>query len=244
MFSERASTYEFTSGQPELTSGDFPSAAPCSDRDTLPKDETFLSIVTNATEVIHIYNEYSDDTKLPAVCGLTAEDNTLTDGEISWDPSFGVNMYACNSFDESLSAFLTSTGYVPGICRSAFGYSKIDNSTEGFPRGGIYRVDACISDGGESSYNVRFRIIITGKDVNKTWTKAGIEDTTSLEIFNSSGLKLSTTEETKKLITEHPGGTIFTIRSGGGVNTHLSVVIQVICVTSTEFCPIADYVCD
>lgn len=244
MFGERSSTDDSTYGQPDLTSGDFSGVAPCSARNTTPDDATFLSTVTSATEVIHIYNEYSDDTKLPAVCGLAAEDNTLQEGEIGWDPSLGVNVYACNSFDESLSAFLSSTGYEPGICRSAFGYNKTDNSTEGFPRGGIYRVDACISDGADSSYNVRFRISISGNDVNKTWTKAGIEDTTSLEIFDSSGFKLLTTEETKKLITDHPGGTTFTIRSEEGVNTHLSVVIQVICVESTEFCATADYACD
>src|SRR3990167_9174941 len=58
------------SGQPSLTTGDFPDVSPCSDRDTLSSDTTFLDVVGNAAQVIHIHKEYEDDDNLPAVCGL------------------------------------------------------------------------------------------------------------------------------------------------------------------------------
>lgn len=246
LFPKPVNSDEFASGQPALTGGDFPDATPCSDRDTLPNDETFLSTITKATQVIHVHKEYTDDSKLPAVCGIAAEDNTLQEGETGWDPSLGVNVYACNSFDESLPTFLVSTGYDPGICRCNFGYNKTDNTTEGFPRGGHYRVDVCISDD-EKSYDVRLRFTISGSDANKTWTSADIGEDTSLEIFNSAGFQLSTIEdakELKELITNDPWGTDFTIRSQQGTITHLFVALQVICVKSQESCPTPDPACD
>lgn len=244
LFSNTVGTGD-TSGQPALTDGDYPDATPCSDRDTIPSDSTFLSTITDGTEVIHIHKEYISDLNLPAVCGLAAADNALQEEELGWDPSLGVDVYACDSFAESPSTFLDSTDYSPGICRASFGYDKTDSDREGFPRGGNYRFDVCISYE-EKSYNVRLLATISGDDVDKTWASAGIEDDTSLEIFNSDGLQLSTIEEAKTLVTNNPGGTVFTIRSGEGANTHLSVGLQVICVKSMESCPApdADNTCD
>lgn len=228
-----------TSGQPALNAGDYPDVAPCSGRDTIPSDSTFLSTITDAIEVIHIHKEYISDFELPAVCGLPAADNILQEEEIGWDPSLGVDVYACDSFAETPSTFLDSTDYSPGICRASFGYNKADNDREGFPRGGNYRFDACINHD-EKSYNLRLLATISGDDVDKTWVSAGIGETTSLELFNDDGLQLSTMEEAKTLVTKNPGGTVFTIRSGEGANTHLSVGLQVICVKSVESCPAPD----
>lgn len=228
-----------TSGQPAISDGDYPDITPCSDRDTLPSDPTFLSTITDATEVIHIHKEYISDLNLPAVCGLAAADNTLQEGEEGWDPLLGVDVYACDSFDESPSTFLDSTNYSPGICRTSFGYDKEDTDREGFPRGGDYRFDACINYEGKS-YNVRLRANISGDDVDKTWASVGIDQATSLEIFNNDGLQLTTMEEAKTLVTKNPGGTVFTIRSGEGANTHLTIGLQLICVKSVASCPDPD----
>jgi len=228
-----------TSGQPALSDGDYPDITPCSDRDVLPSSPTFLSTITDATELIHIHKEYISDLNLPAVCGLAAADNTLQEGEEGWDPLLGVDVYACDSFEESPSTFPDSTDYSLGICRSSFGYYKADTDREGFPRGGEYRFDVCIGYEGKN-YDVRLRVDISGEDVDKTWASVGIDQGTSLEVFNSDGLQLSTMEEIKTLVTKNPGGTIFTIRSEEGANTHLSVGLQVICIKSVASCPDPD----
>ena len=226
------------SGQAELTTGDFPLVVPCNDRDTLPSDITFLAVITNSTQVIHIHDEYERDENLPAVCGLAEKDNTLESAEVGWDPDEGTDLNVCYTFAEALSSYFVTqetAGNNPGICRSSFGFTG--DTQDGFPRAGIYRVDGCIEEGG-NSYRVRIRLVITGDDVNKPLTEAGVADMEGLEVFNDAGTEVTTTEQAKELFTDNPDGFDFTIRSNDGAKTHLEVSVRLICVKhQVDACP-------
>lgn len=229
------------SGQPTLTDGDFPDDTLCSDRDTLPTDTAFLDVITNATQVIHIHKEYTDDDELPAVCGLSDEDNTLEVTETAWDPSEGNDVEICYTFAEDLLTLFSIEGTPPGICRSNYEI-ETENTADGFPRAGTYRIDTCIEEGG-SSYRVRVRVKVSGTNVNKTLTQAGVTDVTDLGIFDEDGTEVTASDAAKELFTENPGGFTFTVRSGDGATTHLTVTVQVICVNKTSSCPTPTEAC-
>lgn len=227
------------SGQPSLSAGDFPEVPPCSNRDILPSDETFLETIEDATEMIHVHKVYTTDAELPAVCGLASADNNLPDGEIGWDPSVGTNVVTCHSFDEDLSDFLESpsAAYYPGICRSGFGFESEVDTVDGFPRGGTYRMDLCI-ESGRKSYSIRFRVNVSGEHVNRTWNSIDISRAGDLEIFDPEGSQLLTVADLKILFIENPGGATFTVRSEEGTKTHVTVSARAVCVVSTsEACP-------
>ncbi|MBI2981974.1 MAG: hypothetical protein HYY44_06770 [Deltaproteobacteria bacterium] len=170
---------------------------PCNDRDTFPNDATFLSVITNATKVIHIHDEYRNDDNLSAVCGLAAADNTLESAEVGWNPDEGTDLNICYTFEENLSSYFVSGTNNPGMCRSSFGFDG--DELPGFPRAGIYRLDSCIEEGG-STYRVRIRLVVSGNDVNKGLAEVGVADVESLEVFDADGLEVTTTEEAKKLL--------------------------------------------
>lgn len=228
------------SGQPELTAGDFPTVVPCNDRDTFPDDTTFLNVISNSTQVIHIHDDYENDENLPAVCGLTEKDNTLESTEVGWDPDEGTDLNVCYIFEENLSSYFVTqetAGNNPGICRSSFGFETGGDTSDSFPRAGIYRLDSCIEEGG-NSYRVRIRLVITGSDVNKTLSQAGVADVESLEVFDDDGTEVTTTEQAKEIFTENPDGFNFTIRSNDGATTHLKVSVRVLCVKhQVDACP-------
>ncbi|MBI4374587.1 MAG: hypothetical protein HY542_06895 [Deltaproteobacteria bacterium] len=229
------------SGQPALTKGDFPGVVPCNDRDTFPEDAAFLSVITNATKVIHIHDDYTNDDKLPAVCGLAAADNTLESAEVGWDPDEGIDLNICYTFEENLSSYFASGTNNPGMCRSSFGFDG--DKLDGLPRAGVYRLDSCIEEGG-SAYRVRVRLVVSGGDANKSLEDAGIAKVESLELFDADGIEVTTTEEAKKLLTENPNGFDFTVRSGDGAKTHMKVSVRVICVKhQTDACPEPDEPC-
>lgn len=230
------------SGHAQLTTGDFPAVVPCRDRDTLPNDTAFLNVITNATQVIHIHDKYVKDENLPAVCGLAEEDNNLESDEVGWDPDEGTDLNICYAFEENLSSYFVSGTNNPGICRSDFGF-QTGNTFDGFPRAGIYRLDGCIEEGG-NSYRFRARLVVKGSDVNKTLSQTGVTDVESLEVFNSKGTEVATTEEAKELFTKNPDGFDVTIRSNDGTKTHLTVGVRVICVLhQVSACPEADDPC-
>jgi len=241
--SEEATTTDSgDSGQPTLIAGDFSDVAPCRSRDTLPNDTTFLDVIKNAEQIIHIHDEYQDDDNLPAVCGVSSIDNTLGTGEVGWDPSEGTDVLICYEFGTNISDYWDSTTNNPGMCRFGFRF-ETEATFDGFPRAGNYRIDSCIEDGG-NSYRVRVRIGISGDDVNKTLTQVELDDVEDLEFFDNDGTEVKTAEEAKALFIANPDGFVFTVRSGDGAKTHIEVRPRVICVikqasacpTPTESC--------
>jgi hypothetical protein len=84
----------------------------------------------------------------------------------------------------------------------------------------------------------------SGEDVNKTFDQAEIEGIDDLEVFDSSGVEVTTTEKAKDAFVENPSGFTFTIRSADGANTHLNIGIKIICITHLEgTCPNPDQGC-
>ena len=133
--------------------------------------------------------------------------------------------------------------YTHSLCRSTFSYDSEDTA-ESFPRAGTYRVDVCI-ESGEESYDVRLKFIVSGANANDTWETADVDSSeTGLEVYSESGAEITTSEELKDLLTDDPTGTVFTIRSGTGATTHLSVRLQIICVESVRSCPTPFETCD
>ncbi|MBI1909141.1 MAG: hypothetical protein HYS22_03110 [Deltaproteobacteria bacterium] len=223
------------STQPTLTSADFPDVSPCSDRDTLPADTTFLSTVTNATSVLHIHRVYSDDNSIPVICGL----------EGAWDPTAitGSNeRRENNTFEENLSSYF-SGGMAPNqgtfaICRSGFGFTGSDVSG-GLPSAGTYRGEACIESGG-NAYRTRLRVTVSGNDAGKKFSEIGLMSEADLTVYDANSKAVSTKTEAKSLVTGSPAEFSFTLRSGNGANTHLNAKVQVICIKKlATACPAA-----
>lgn len=230
-----------TTGQPDLTEGDFPNLPPCANRDIVPSDDTFVEDLTAALDIIHTHTKYESDANLPAVCGLAAADNSLSDGQAVWDPSNGTPVNVCNAFSEELADFPGSDDFSPSMCRTTYAI-ETEQTADGFPRGGTYRVDACI-EGQETSYDLRLRLTVSGADANKTWASLGIESADTLEVFDKKGIQVTSTETLRDLLVANPAGTTVTIRTSSGKKTHLSVGIQIICIKTRDACPIESGSC-
>lgn len=228
-------------GQPALVAGDFPSVSPCSDRDTLPSDATFLSVITNATSVDnHVHFTQYDTDGLPEICGLAEEDNSLAQSNVPWDPSADNIIHVCNEFLATVNEFFTETdlGHGPDLCQTGN-----DTFTLAMPRAGTYRRDGCI-EANDDAYDVRTRLTVTGASVDQTFASLGIARTDLMVCDGAT--QVATRAAAKALLTSNPSGVTVTINSGGcsGGTEHLSVATEVICVKArSSACPAVDVPC-
>lgn len=214
-------------GQPALTSDDFPGVTPCSDRDTLPDDADFLKIIDDVLLAFNLLIPFVDNSSIPAVCGEEGE----------WDPNdfpcpifFGTEIFS-PTFQECMddAAAISSAGLGNmSICRTGFTFPDM-GAERGFPKADTYRGDICIESGG-MSYLVRIRVMMSGPDADKKYTDAGLADEADLELFSDGGTALLTREDIKDEITASPESVTFTLRSGGGATTHLTIKLEIICV--------------
>jgi hypothetical protein len=227
--------------QPVLVAGDFPSVFPCSNRDTLPNDATFLATITNAAVVDnHVHFTQYDTDGLPEICGLTDIDNTLDQSNVDWDPGVDNIIHVCNELLATVNEFFTHTslGHGPDLCQTGN-----NTFTLAMPRAGTYRRDACIESGSDA-YDVRTRMTVSGASVDQTLTSLGI-DRSDLMVCNGA-TQLVTREAAKTFLAANPGNFTFTINSGGcsGGVEHLSVTGEIICVKDrTSACPPHDVPC-
>ena len=227
--------------QPSLTTGDFPQVSPCSDRDTLPNDASFLSILVNAAEYDNLVN-FSEFTTngFSEICGLSAADNVLANGNISWDPSADNALSVCNPITENVSDFFTLTplGHGPDLCQEGN-----DGFTLAMPRAGIYRRDGCVEANG-NAYDVRARLTVSGPSVDQTFSTLGIvrED---LKACNGSQ-EIATRQEGRAFVSLSPRRFQFSIRSGpcNGGTDHVDVITEFICIKKRATpCPPAAFDC-
>jgi hypothetical protein len=225
-----------TGSQPTLTSNDFPSVSPCSDRDTLPSDATFLDTITSADGVLHIHRRYDGDATLPALCGL--------DG--SWDPSdiseaAGTEQRSFNTFEANLSSFIQSRilfgSNMTEVCRNGYGFEAGADTAIGLPQSGTFRGEGCVESGG-NAYRFRVRVTVTGSGTDKTFAELGITDESELALFDADGNEIETQAQAEAVVTASPESFTVTLRSQDGTTTYLSVTVEIICVKKlTTACP-------
>ncbi len=229
--------------QPALTSGDFPSVSPCSDRDTLPNDAAFLAVIANATGYDLMVNFTSFDTAgFTEICGLAAVDNSLGAGVLPWDPSKSNGVSVCSDFSSSVRDIFNNfnPGHGPELCRTGTDSSAVFSPA--MPRAGIYRKDVCIESGGDS-YDVRTRVTVAGPSVDKTFADLGI---TRADLRACDGsVEIATASEARSFITNSGANYAFYIKSGSCSGTdHLEVTTEIICVNKrSSACPPADFDC-
>ncbi len=228
-------------GQPALAAGDFPGVTPCSDRDTLPDDPTFLTAITNAVEADNVVNFTQYDTDgLPEICGLADADNALDPGNVPWDPAENNEITVCNPFPGNVVDFFNNVplGHGPDLCQTGN-----NTSTLAMPRAGTYRKDACIEHGG-NAYRVRTRMSVSGASVDQMFANLGI-GRSDLKACDGT-TEIATQAQAKAFLTANPRSFDVAIKSAtcnGGVE-HLSVTAEIICVNKLAGpCPPADIAC-
>jgi hypothetical protein len=226
--------------QPALTAGDFPAVSPCSDRDTLPSDASFLAAI-NAADRLHLgvyFTQYDTD-GLPEICGLSNIDNTLSPTAIEWDATRNDKFNVCNYFTNNVSDFWLNVpvGHGPDLCQTSN-----DTVTLAMPRAGIYRKDVCI-EGGGNSYDARFRLTVSGPAVDQTWASLGVSRS---DIRTCNGnTEIVTQADAKAFLTGSPADSTFTIKTGGSCSAgteRYSVETQIICVKKrASACPVPTF---
>lgn len=229
--------------QPALTAGDFPGVSPCSDRDTLPSDATFLDVISSATGYNLTVNFTSFDTAgFSEICGLAAADNSLGGGLLPWDPSKSNGVSVCSDFSSSVRDIFNNfnPGHGPELCQTGTDSSAVFSPA--MPRAGVYRKDSCIESGG-NSYDVRTRATVSGPSVDKSFADLGI--TRGDVRACNGGSELATASAARAFIAASPANFTFQIRSGSCSGTeHLAVTTEIICVNRrSSVCPPADFAC-
>lgn len=227
--------------QPTLTAGDFPDVSPCSDRDTLPTDSAFKSVLMNTTQYGYSvwFTQYDAD-GFPEICGLADADNSLPQSAIPWDPHatghspFTMEFLLClnipSNVADLLDPFRLPTGHGPEICRTG---AQPDPNTgnvdvEAMPRAGVYRRDACIEAGG-SSYDMRTRYTVSGPAADKTLSQLGITRQ-DIRICDGS-TELVTMDQLRAFVAADPTHAQFQVRQGSCSGTLLlDVLAETVCI--------------
>ncbi len=227
--------------QPALTAGDFPDVTPCSDRDTLPSDPTFKSVLMNTAQYGYSvwFTQYDGD-GFPEICGLPDADNSLPPSAIPWDPhptghspnttEFLLCLDIPTNVADLLDPIRLPLGHGPEICRTGAQPDPItfNVNVEAMPRAGIYRRDACIQSGG-NFYDMRTRYTVSGPAADKTLSQLGITRQ-DIKICDGS-TELVTMAQLRAFVAADPTNVQVQVRQGSCSGTLLlNVLAETVCI--------------
>jgi hypothetical protein len=179
-------------GQPVLTTEDFPTVGVCSTGTVDVTSDDFKNALAAATSFTFLHKPYATDADIPFICGK----------EGTWDPS------EADAFDGENTLNMTDTiaNLAAGafgnvfICYDGFGFAG--GSPDGFNDAGTYRGELKFT-ANSTTYRARFRFTVAGTGAGQTFPALGITSA-DVGMTDSTGSALTILGDVRDLFAASP----------------------------------------